>query len=270
MNLCDLQIITGLGILISGFYCITETSAYHWQIIVYLAWFANITHITTLTFLRDYFHSRKDLQQRNLRIFAMPLLLLLLLVAEFPTGFFNWSTPYLLGETLEVSYYNYTLWRPLPEAQVANASSYAICFFNIKVAQQRLTFTMDDNCHGCIPHFQNMTPRFQDTTSFQGMIISMILLVINFGSRVVKLSMTLSSLFNHKVRKALSQWFRSLILRSVHSRQSPAPPHWPENRRTYIITKPLMALLLVARLYVDLGTSTLAEVSSPILGFTVC
>lgn len=214
---------------------------------MYLAWFANVTHITTLTFLRDYLHSRNDLLERNLRIFSMLLFLLLLLVAEFPTGFFNWSnansTIYIPG------------WFTDSEAQVANASSYARCFFNLKTVQQRL---VNAECTWC-------TPRFQDTTAFQGMIVSMVLLVFNFGSRVVKLSMTLSSIFNHKVRETLSQWSRHLILRTVCSKRNSAPPHWPENRRTYVITKPLMALFLLARLYLDLGTSTLAEVSSHIL-----
>lgn len=144
-----------------------------------------------------------------------------------------------------------------PEPQVANASSYAKCFFNIRIAQQRLR---NSNCDimEC-PH------RVQDTTSFQDMIVSMVLLVFNFGSRVVKLSMTLSSIFNRKVRATFSQWFKRLILRSACLRQLPVAPHWPENKRTYIITKPLMALFLLTRLYFDLGTSTLAEVSSHIL-----
>lgn len=248
--MCDLQIITGFGIIVSGFYCLKDISAYHWQIVVYLAWFANVTHITTLTFLRDYLHSRKDLQERNFRVFIMLLFLLLLLVAELPTGFFNWvnDTDFLQYETTLSS----------SEAQVANASSYAKCFFNIKIAQQRLIEYCNITGH---------PPRFRDTTAFQGMIVSMVLLVFNFGSRVVKLSMTLSSVFNRKVRAVFSQWFRHLILLSARSRRFPAAHHWPENRRTYIITKPLMALFLLTRLYLDLGTSTLAEVSSHILQF---
>lgn len=249
LNLCDLQIVTGFGILIAGFYCLEDTSSYHWQIVVHLAWFANITHITTLTFLRDYLHSRKDLRQRNIRIFTMLLFLIMLLVAEFPTGFFNWPNVYRVVHNGSKS------WLIPKEAYAANASSYAICFFNMNIARERLTSVKD--CYPC-------PLNFQDTTAFQSMIVSMVLLVFNFGTRVVKLSMTLSSIFNHKVRESLSRWFRYLILLSVRPRRDPASPHWPGNRRAYIITKPLMALFLVARLYVDMGTSTLAEVSSRI------
>lgn len=253
LNFCDLQIITGIGILVSGFYCIQDISAYHWQIIVYLAWFASITHITTLTFLRDYLNSRKDLQERNLRIFTMLVFLILLLVAEFPTGFFNWPN------------------KDAPEAQVANASSYAKCFFDIEVARQRYMARGDycytDSCEW----YHTPRARFQDTTAFQGMIVSVILLVFNFGSRVVKFSMTLSSIFNHKVRASISNWFRySIILRSVYPKRARTSPHWPENKRAYIITRPLMALFLLARLYLDLGTSTLAEVSTRSIDVTKC
>lgn len=175
----------------------------------------------------------------------MLVFLILLLVAEFPTGFFNWLN--------ELSH----------EAQVADASSYAKCFFNIEVARQRYMDYCDNHPCGWYP---NHTPRFQDTTAFQGMIVSVILLVFNFGSRVVKLSMTLSSIFNYKVRASLSNWFRySIILRSVYPKRARTSPHWPENKRAYIITRPLMALFLLARLYLDLGTSTLAEVSTRLI-----
>lgn len=184
----------------------------------------------------------------------MIIFLTLLLVAEFPTGFFNWPSAY------RVSDYDGSTLFPL-EAQIANASSYAKCFFDINIARERLT--RDDDCYSC-------PLNFQDTTAFQGMILSMVLLVFNFATRVVKLSVTLSSIFNHKVRESLSRWFRHLILLSVRPRRDPASPHWPENRRAYIITKPLMALFLVARLYVDLGTSTLAEVSSLIPSTLQC
>src|SRR5450756_2077760 len=46
----DQQLVTGIGILVSGYtqlHC--SLSIYHWQIIVYLAWFSSLTHMTTLT-----------------------------------------------------------------------------------------------------------------------------------------------------------------------------------------------------------------------------
>ena len=52
----DQQLVTGIALLASGFsqlHC--GISAYHWQILVYLAWFCALTHLSTLTLMRDYF-----------------------------------------------------------------------------------------------------------------------------------------------------------------------------------------------------------------------
>jgi hypothetical protein len=51
----DLQLLTGLAIMISGFAQLPcGISTYHWQRIVNTAWFACVTHLSCLTFLRDH------------------------------------------------------------------------------------------------------------------------------------------------------------------------------------------------------------------------
>ena len=55
----DTQIITGLAILLAGYIQLPSgISSYHWQIVVDLAWFSSLSHLTTLTALRGYFRRR--------------------------------------------------------------------------------------------------------------------------------------------------------------------------------------------------------------------
>lgn len=52
----DQQLVTDIGILVSGFtQLLCSLSAYHWQVIVDLAWFSSLPHLTTLTALRAFF-----------------------------------------------------------------------------------------------------------------------------------------------------------------------------------------------------------------------
>ncbi|KAI8934952.1 hypothetical protein NX059_008619 [Plenodomus lindquistii] len=85
----DVQILTGLSILISGYaqlHC--GLSVYHWQILVYLTWFCSLTHLSCLTFLRNYLHHHPG--ERWWRLIGMGLLVVMLIVALLPTG--NYSS----------------------------------------------------------------------------------------------------------------------------------------------------------------------------------
>ena len=87
----DIQILTGSSILISGYlqlYC--GLSAYHWQMLVYLAWFSSLTHMSCLTFLRSYLYHRHV--ERTWRLIAMGLLIVVLIFALIPTGNYVWGT----------------------------------------------------------------------------------------------------------------------------------------------------------------------------------
>ena len=86
----DQQLVTGLAILVSGFTQLRRgISVYHWQIIVYLAWFSSLTHLTTLTTLRQHFRDRSLL--RTWRAWLMLLLVAMLTVAFIPTGDAEWQ-----------------------------------------------------------------------------------------------------------------------------------------------------------------------------------
>ncbi len=81
----DQQIVTGIALLASGYSQLPSgLDAYHWQIVVYLAWFSSFTHLTTLTALRNYFQDHPA--TRSWRIILMIVTVSLLGIALLPTG----------------------------------------------------------------------------------------------------------------------------------------------------------------------------------------
>ena len=89
LTFSDQQIVTGLAILIGGYAQLPYgLSSYHWQIVVYLAWFSSVTHLTTLTFLRRYF--RENPEARLWRTLLMFSMVSLLVIALIPTGDGGW------------------------------------------------------------------------------------------------------------------------------------------------------------------------------------
>ncbi|WQF80709.1 hypothetical protein CDEST_05723 [Colletotrichum destructivum] len=89
LSLADAQLITGISILVSGFWSLKHgpgLSAYHWKMVVSLAWFSSVTHLSALTFLRSYL--AKHPAGRLWRLGLMLILLVLLSVAFIPTGHF--------------------------------------------------------------------------------------------------------------------------------------------------------------------------------------
>lgn len=92
MSLSDQQLVTGLAILVAGYYEMFNNNLdlYHWQIVVYLAWLSSSVHIASLTLLRDVLNRNATL--RNLRVAGMLILLVLLSVAMWPTRFMTWMS----------------------------------------------------------------------------------------------------------------------------------------------------------------------------------
>ena len=89
ITLSDQQIVTGIAILASGYSQLNcGLSAYHWQMVVYLAWFSSLTHLTTLSFLRGHIGNNKRIL--FLRLSLMVILALMLSIAFLPTGSDYW------------------------------------------------------------------------------------------------------------------------------------------------------------------------------------
>ena len=81
----DQQMVTGIAILGADYSQLSSNiSSYHWQILVNLAWFSSLTHLTTLTVLRKYFRDNPTI--RTWRAFLMLVTVLMLGVALLPTG----------------------------------------------------------------------------------------------------------------------------------------------------------------------------------------
>lgn len=90
----DLQIIAGIAILSAGYlqlHC--SVSSFHWQILVYAAWFSSVTHLTTLTVLQHYFQKKNSIIQR-VRCFLMFCIIIMLTIALLPTGHKSWLLGY--------------------------------------------------------------------------------------------------------------------------------------------------------------------------------
>jgi len=219
----DLQIVTGLSILISGFVQLRcGLSAYHWQVLVYLAWFSSLTHLCCLTFLRNYLFNHPG--QRLWRLVSMFIIVVMLVVALVPTGYFNWLYPSGIHITLQ----------PPP-------SSYAICFYGKRPP-------------GSSGYGQPMVPN-----SYISMIISSLLLLLGFTTRVIRLHKTLSIDFVLRMRSFLSGIARK-GLRRVHS--------WcrvqasPRSLQRSLIYHPLLGVFLMLRVSLDVYSSMLMEVSN--------
>ncbi|KAI6777115.1 hypothetical protein HG530_001060 [Fusarium avenaceum] len=76
----DIQIFTALAILISAFVSLgCDIVAYHWQYMIYLAWLASVTHMASLSFLRN--HLAKNPIKCIWRLTAMTTIQVLLSVA---------------------------------------------------------------------------------------------------------------------------------------------------------------------------------------------
>ena len=83
----DQQLVTGLAILISGYFQVQNgLSFYHWQIVTDLAWFSSVVHIASLPYLTRYFEKNRWLWY--IRVFLMSGLAIMLAVGMVP----NWMS----------------------------------------------------------------------------------------------------------------------------------------------------------------------------------
>ncbi|EXK34865.1 hypothetical protein FOMG_10198 [Fusarium oxysporum f. sp. melonis 26406] len=76
----DIQSFTALAILISAYVAMgCDIVAYHWQYMIYLAWMASVTHLASLSFLRN--HLTNNFVKCIWRLTAMAVIQILLSVA---------------------------------------------------------------------------------------------------------------------------------------------------------------------------------------------
>lgn len=86
----DIQIFTGIAILVSGFKAFAcGLQLYHWQLVIYMGWLASFTHASILSALRN--HLRNHPQQLWWRFGGMCTMVVLLIVAIILTPAFVWQ-----------------------------------------------------------------------------------------------------------------------------------------------------------------------------------
>lgn len=108
--------LTGIGVLVSAYGSLhTGISAYHWQIAVFLAWFANLTHQSGLI-LREHLDRPGRTLERRSHAIMMTVLLLLLAAAIVPTAYFNWLSD--------------------DNPSAPETKSYAWCCFHVPIANE--------------------------------------------------------------------------------------------------------------------------------------
>lgn len=247
--MCDVQLFNGLGILISGFISMncSGLQAYQWQIIVYLAWFSSVTHLSGLTVLRHYLVRRPI--EAYIRYTLMVALLIVLIVAIVPTGFFNWVDADLADSLADTCDSSEDEKIPLTAAQ---RSSPAICFLDMKAGSQIFDEVLNEEIQFCSPKFQLL----EETAAFQFMIVSIVLLVFGFASRSIRIFKSASFTVHMAIRQPISIFAQTCLLKLAgHSSRLSA-----QRSRRVLVVNPCLATFLMLKLNFDLFSSMLAEV----------
>ncbi|KAF6823382.1 hypothetical protein CMUS01_10719 [Colletotrichum musicola] len=218
LNLCDIQLLTGLGLLFSGFMGLTcYVSAYHWELICYLAWLSNLTHVACLSSLRSFFY--RNQAQRNWRMVFMAILFAGLVAALFPTAYFNWAN--VGRKSSDFLSMDYSEYAPLDSEGTASVpSSNARCFFRHGTAQANW------DQRACLPNvttspfpYYNVdgfycndhTSSISSTSAYESMILSLLLVSSSFLIRSARMFKSLSHVAKESVLDRLSRWSRSLL-----------------------------------------------------------
>lgn len=193
---------------------------YHWLIVTYFAWFASLTHLSGLSFLRK--HLERYPHDRNWRLVFMGALFVLLFVAQVPTVFFGTAT----------------------------YPSYTRCFFSLSTAIERLEALREPHSE---EHYELI---------YSPSIVSLVILGFSFIPRVVKVSRRMSNSV-----KRFGHWWSGVFQATIrYISLFPWKLKWTRNsvrsQRLWeaLVARPVIALFLTCRLYIDLATSMLSEV----------
>lgn len=168
----DTQVVTSIAIVLSGYIQLPcGLSTYHWEMVVDLAWFSALTHLTALTSLRHYFQQHPTMA--FWRVLFMGITLVLLGCALQPTGYVPESPgvpdPRLYYLNTTESFRNYI-------------ASPAICLFN-RHRRAELAKSLSSASDGSQP-LDKAQPPFNTTLIFT----SLAYLVISYVTRTIRLS----------------------------------------------------------------------------------
>ena len=100
LGFSDIQIVTGISILIVTFVYMRSMSIFEYQNSVWLAWMSSNVHLSTLKYLREYFEANPVV--RGLRVGGMLTLVIMLGVGLFPMTCFRWQSSALAATACNV------------------------------------------------------------------------------------------------------------------------------------------------------------------------
>lgn len=266
--MADLQLLTGVCILITGFMSLRcGLSAYHWRIIVDLAWFSSVTHLAGLVVIRNSIRRRPWV--KYVRMAVCLVFLVMLIVASIPVGFFDWADP-MIG------------WRnKIPNVY---PGSPAICYFDLRLAPTVHDQVWNDWCkHAkCLyeksaywkpPPGPNLSFAMHynicETPTFQGMVFSLILLKLGFWFRFLKIMswpLQFAFVLSRQRPFTLLRRFKDRI--SEAANRSDSFESYSDLCYSIFISRPIFAIIVVCQIHIDLFLSIFGEVSpQPLIFF---
>lgn len=206
LTLCDIQLLTGLGILVSGYMNLFQNaiSTYHWKLLVYLVWFSNLTHVCCLTVIRGYLKQHR--WERIWRVILMFVLWAGLLSAFVPTLSIDWSKndPLRLGATNARCFFDRRLSRDIILSR--------ICTLQGNRPESNTTF---EEClkHESIPDNDTI----HDTDKSLAALISMVLVFITFFMRLLKITHSCSDRIKTIFRTTPRKWLMRRITKTLNN-----------------------------------------------------
>lgn len=213
--------------LCSGFIVLPSMTiqSFDWAVIVQLSWFSNLTHQSGLIFLRSELHSRRRHRERNWRVFLMTIMAILLIVAMVPLSGFTWM--------------DHALWKYSESwPQYSWPARPAICLY----ATSNQQGSSKDQ-------FGYLTANFMTT------LTSIIIVVLSFATRLVKLFRTSSKFVQRYFRSTVARFCRQLVMRVLKASSTNGLTG------TLLLRNPFVAMYMLLRFAADFYTSTLSDVS---------
>lgn len=230
----DLQLVTGLAIITSGFAQLRcGISAYHWQRVVQLAWFSSVTHMSCLTFLRRYFYNHKLAQLW--RIPGIIALNVMVAIGLWPTAHYGWDLPHGTDD------------KPEPH-------DHAICYWN--------------------RHSSSGDKERSYTALKSRIVASAVLLNIGMLYRLLRLYQAPTaalSRFRSNISIRVKAVLQKLYSRCSVDHDSTWPGrlrHFLQHFETMLVYRPILALYLATRVMLDLYTSMAFDVSHRVHQFS--
>lgn len=222
-----------------------------------MAWFSSLTHLSALSFLRRYFHQNPA--KRAWRVCLMILLLVLLVVAFLPTGYFNFRKPayywrpFDLGRTMvSLRYINHTRNLQTDFDRASNHTTayygpYSLVLSVLPSSPALCFFKFDLDAH-------------RNDEAYLSFIFSLTLLLYSYAIRFGKLFQTPSRFMMHCLRRGIDYVHEYLLSKWEYKLQK-MRPHLA--LILAIIFLPIQATAYHAiRTIIDLYTSMASEVSS--------